>query len=193
LATDKCYDAVKSSSGDTVQRRTTYMELATSGQTPTESCNVHGEPRTRLVRDLPPSDLPRAAPAVDLSEVTPVPVRNPTLLADKDPYNSLKPTLKPEPTPEPEVQTAENQKTENELSASQVPSTKPATAGEPGREPSNQTPESIGPIRKAIPVQPQDKGAAEIRRALPVKPLDQESAEETLLKSATPPPSDLYQ
>jgi len=193
LATDKCYDAVKSTAGDTVQRRTTYTELGTSAQTPTEPCNVHGEPHTRLVRDLPPSDLPRAAPAVDLREVTPVPVRNPTLLADKDPYNSLKPTLKPEPTPEPEVQTAENQKTENELSASPVPSTKPATAGEPGSEPSNHTPESIGPIRKAIPVQPQDTGAAEIRRALPVKPLDQETAEETLLKSATPPPSDLSQ
>jgi len=193
LATDKCYDAVKSTAGDTVQRRTTYTELGTSAQTPTEPCNVHGEPHTRLVRDLPPSDLPRAAPAVDLREVTPVPVRNPTLLADKDPYNSLKPTLKPEPTPEPEVQTAENQKTENELSASPAPSTKPATAGEPGSEPSNHTPESIGPIRKAIPVQPQDTGAAEIRRALPVKPLDQETAEETLLKSATPPPSDLSQ
>jgi hypothetical protein len=51
----------------------------------------------------------------------------------------------------------------------------------------------MGPIRKAIPVQPQDKAPVEIRRAQPVKPLDQESAEETLLKSATPPPSDLYQ
>jgi hypothetical protein len=167
------------------------MELATSGQTPTESCNVHGEPRTRLVRDLPPSDLPRAALAVDLREVTPVPVRNPTLLADKDPYNSLKPTFKPEPTPEPDVQAAENPKIENELSASPVPSAKPATASEPGNESTNLSPESVIPIRKAIPVQPQDKGAAEIRRALPVKPLDQESAGETLLKSATPPPSDL--
>jgi hypothetical protein len=169
------------------------MELATLAQTPTDHCNVHGEPRTRLVRDLPPSDLPRAALAVDLSEVTPVPVKNPTLLADKDPYNSLKPTLKPEPTPEPETQTTENQNTENAPSESQASSKTPAIAVEPGSEPANQTPESIGPIRKAIPVQPQDKGAAEIRRALPVKPLDQESADETLLKSATPPPSDVYQ
>src|SRR6476646_7694949 len=29
LATDKCYDAVKSPNGDTVQRRSTYMEIAT--------------------------------------------------------------------------------------------------------------------------------------------------------------------
>jgi membrane peptidoglycan carboxypeptidase len=203
LATDKCYDPVKSASGDTVQRRTTYMEVATSSQTPSEPCNVHGEPRTRLVRDLPPSDLPRAALAVDLSEVTPVPVKNPTLLADKDPYNSLKPTLKSEPTPEPEMQTAENQ-TMNNAAGGSPPTPTPvegaidlnrqtATGSESAGEPVNQTAHSDIPIRKAIPVQPQDKGAVEIRRALPVKPLDQESAEETLLKSATPPPSDLYQ
>ncbi len=176
LATDKCYDAVKSASGDTVQRRTTYMELATSAQTPTEPCNVHGEPRTRLVRDLPPSDLPRAELAVDLREVTPVPVKNPTLLANKDPYNSLKPTLKPEPRPTPKMQTAESQKVDNGIDGS-----------------ANEAQESAPEIRKALPVQPQDKEPAEIRRALPVKPLDQESAEETLLKSATPPPNDLGQ
>jgi 1A family penicillin-binding protein len=181
LATDKCYDAVKSEAGDTVQRRTTYMELATSAQTPTEPCNVHGEPRSRLVRDLPPSDLPRAAPVVDLSGVTPVPVRNPTLLADKDPYNSLKPILKPEPTPQPEVQTAENQKIENGA----------ASASEPEGKQIDQTAQSSIPIRKALPVDPQDKEPDEIRRALPVKPLDQESAEEKLLKYATPAPSDL--
>jgi len=194
LATDKCYDAAKTATGDTVQRRTTYMEIATSAQMPTEPCNVHGEPRTRLVRDLPSSDLPRAELAVDLSEVTPVPVKNPTLLADKDPYNSLKPTLKPEPTPEPEKQTAENKKIENEPSESQTTSTKPASISEPGVTPTNQAAESAVPIRKAIPVEPQDSAAArpvEIRRALPVKPLDQAKEDETLLKSATPPASDL--
>src|SRR5213082_107809 len=50
LATDKCYDAVKSANGDTVQRRTTYMEIGTQSQLPTEPCNVHGEPRARLAR-----------------------------------------------------------------------------------------------------------------------------------------------
>jgi hypothetical protein len=193
LATDKCYDAVQSTAGDTVQRRTTYMEFGTAAQAPTQPCNVHGEPRTRLVRDLPPSDLPRAELAVDLREVAPVPVHNPTLLADKDPYNSLKPTLKPEPTPEPEIENTENQKPESEMSESHESSTKMATAAEPGSPPDNQPPEASVPIRKAIPVQPQDKRAVEVRRAVPVKPLDQESADETLLKSATPPPSDLYQ
>ncbi len=194
VATDKCYDAVKTATGDTVQRRTTYTEVATPAQVPTEPCNVHGEPRTLLVRDLPSSDLPRAELAVDLSEVTPVPVRNPTLLADKDPYNSLKPTLKPEPTPEPEKEMAENPKVENGQSESQTTSTKPASISEPGGTPINQAAESAVPIRKAIPVEPQHPAAArpvEIRRALPVKPLDQEKEDGTLLKSAEPSPSDL--
>ena len=194
VATDKCYDAVKTATGDTVQRRTTYMEVATPAQVPMEPCNVHGEPRTLLVRDLPSSDLPRAELAVDLSEVTPVPVRNPTLLADKDPYNSLKPTSKPEPTPEPEKEMAENQKIENGPSESQMTSTKPASISDPGGTPINQAAESAVPIRKAIPVEPQHPAAArpvEIRRALPVKPLDQEKEDGTLLKSVTPPPSDL--
>src|SRR5260370_4948187 len=103
IATDKCYDSVKSGTGDLVQRRTTYMELATAEQMPTEPCNVHGEPRAQLARELPASEFPRAEPAIDLNEVKPVIVKAPTLLAEKDPYNSAKATVKPEPTPEKEV------------------------------------------------------------------------------------------
>jgi 1A family penicillin-binding protein len=208
LATEKCYDAMKTANGDTVQRRTTYMEIATAAQMPAEQCNVHGEPRTRLARDLPASDLPRASLAVDLSEVTPVIVKSPTLLADKDPYDSLKPTLKPEPSPAPEKETAKNETIDDATNASRAAATTtgttnsfgsgsahavnrpPATVAKSGGEPSNQTPEVI-PIRKAIPVEPQEK-PVEIRRAVPVKPLDQESEDETLLKSA-PPSSDLDQ
>src|SRR6266487_3792256 len=163
LATDKCYDAVKTPNGDTVQRRTTYMEVATPAQMPTEPCNVHGEPRTLLVRDLPSSDLPRAELAVDLSEVTPVVVRSPTLLADKDPYNSLKPTLKPEPAPEPATETAENQKTDNTASANEVKqASNTANQNQPNTGTTQSGPEirkevPVEPIRKAIPVQPQEK------------------------------------
>src|SRR5947209_6889491 len=97
LATDKCYDSVKTSTGDLVPRRPTYMEIGTAAQVPTEPCSVHGEPRTRLVRDLPSEgELPRAKLAVDLSQVTPVVVNNPTLLAEKDPYNSVKASVKPQ-------------------------------------------------------------------------------------------------
>ncbi len=191
LATDKCYDAIATANGNTGQRRTAYMEIATPTQMPTESCNVHGEPRARLVRDLPSGDLPRAELAVDLSEVTPVIVKSPTLLADKDPYNSLKPTLKPEPEPEAEKEVVENAKIDDSAGENRVTSRKPEKVGGPASESINQTPDSAAPIRKAIPVEPQEKKPVEIRRAIPIKPLDQVNEEETLLKSATPPPSDL--
>src|SRR5438270_1090262 len=123
LATDKCYDAVKTSAGDTVQRRTTYTEIATSSQAPTEPCTVHGEPRARLAREFSGSDLPRAALAVDLSEIKPVLVKNPTLLADRDPYNSLKPTLRPEPSPQPQTQT------ETQTQTADSPKTESASIG----------------------------------------------------------------
>jgi penicillin-binding protein 1A len=191
LATDKCYDAVKNTSGEAVQRRTTYMEIAASAQMPTEPCNVHGEPHARIVRDLPSSDLPRAELAIDLSEVNPVIIKSPTLLADKDPYNSLKPTLKPKPEPEAEKETIETAKIDNAAAENSATPAKPEKVREPEAESSKQTPEPAVPIRKAIPVEPQGKKEPEIRRAMPVKPLDQEDEDQTLLRSTTTPPSDL--
>ncbi len=187
LATDKCYDAVKTANGDTVQRRTTYMEVGTQSQVPTEPCNIHGEPRARLARLFSSSDLPRAALAVDVSEVTPVAVRSPTLLADKDPYNSLKPTLKPEP-PLPPPPAAEAVASQKPGSAGGDSGAK--TANVSGSGAATQTAGPAPEIRKAIPVQQQDKKPVEIRRAIPVKPLDQEGEDGTLLKSTTPAPSD---
>jgi len=172
LATDKCYDAVKSANGDLVQKRTTYIEFAAVEQMPTEPCNVHGEPRTRLVHDVPTPEFPRAQPAVDLSEVKPVIIKGPTLLANKDPYNSAKSIAKVDATEEKE------------------PAQKEAT-----QKIDNPTSEDGKPILKAIPVEPereepkQEQTPIEIRRAIPVGPLD-EIDEGTLLKSATPPPAD---
>jgi penicillin-binding protein 1A len=163
LATDKCYDNVKNERGDTVQRRTTYTEMATPAQMPTEPCNIHGEPRARLVRDLPAAgDLPRAELAVDLREVTPVIIRTPVVLADKDPYNSIRPSVKPQI--EPEKEAAEGEK---------IDSTK--TDAERGLKPP--------------PVKPMEQEPIEIRKAIPVGPLD-EAPDDTLLKNQTPPPTD---
>src|SRR5438874_11358321 len=187
LATDNCYDNVKTANGDTVQRRTTYTEIATASQAPTESCDVHGEPRARLGREFSSSDLPRAALAVDLTAVAPIEIKSPTLLADNDPYNSLKPKLKPEPPPQPTPQIAETQKPETLTGGNEV---KTASNVAGGSRSSTQTAETPPEIRKAIPVQPQDKKPVEIRRAIPVKPLDQEDEDETLLRSAAPPPGD---
>jgi hypothetical protein len=190
LATDKCYDAVKSANGDTVQRRTTYMEIATPSQAPTELCNIHGEPRARLAREFGSSELPRAELAVNLREVTPVAIKSPTLIADNDPYNSIKATVIPEPTPQPATQTAESQKTDNATGVNEVNAA--SNSGSQTTQPAAEIRKAIPveTIRKAIPVQPQDQQPAEIRRAIPVKPLDQEDEERTLLRSAAQPPGD---
>src|SRR5256885_2480687 len=90
LATDKCYDTVRSPTGDSVQKRTTYTEIATPAQMPTEPCNIHGEPRLRAVAAAPAAEVPRAQLAADSSERKPVILKSPTLLAENDPYGSAK-------------------------------------------------------------------------------------------------------
>src|SRR5437868_8639656 len=100
LATDKCIEKIKTPNGET-EEKTTYMELATSAQKPTEPCGIHGEARNSLVSDLPPSEFPRAALAVDTTAVTAVIPQGPVLLAEHDAYNSVRCTVvaKPSPTP----------------------------------------------------------------------------------------------
>jgi membrane carboxypeptidase/penicillin-binding protein len=196
LATDKCYDAVKSANGDTVQRRATYMEIATQAQAPTELCNIHGEPRARIAREFGSSDLPRAELAVNLTEVMPVAIKSPTLIADHDPYDSMKATVIPDPTPQPPTETAATQKSDTGAGTTEVkPAGNTASVNLPPSQTTQSAPEirkavPVGTIPKAIPVQPQGQQPAEIRRAVPVKPLDQEDTERTLLRSAAQPSSD---
>ena len=146
LATDKCYDAVKSANGDTVQRRSTYMEIATQAQAPTEFCNIHGEPRARIAREFGSSDLPRAELAVNLTEVMPVAIKSPTLIADHDPYDSIKATVIPDPTPQPPTETAENQNRDSGATTNGVKSASNTASVIP---PTSQTTQSAPEIRKA--------------------------------------------
>ena len=192
LATDKCYDAVKTANGDTVQKRTTYMEIATPSQAPTEPCNIHGEPRARLAREFGSGDLPRAELAVNLSDVTPVAVKSPTLIAEKDPYSSVKPMLKPELTPQSATESADNASGMNEVKAASNTASDNQSATERTQSPLEiRKAIPVAPIPKAIPVQPQDSSPTEIRRAIPVKPLDQEDEQRTLLRSAAQPSGDI--
>jgi hypothetical protein len=168
------------------------MEIATQAQAPTEFCNVHGEPRARLAREFGSSDLPRAELAVNLSEVMPIAIKSPTLIADHDPYDSIKPAVIPDVTPQPPTQTAETQK--NDSGAAGVKSaSNTASVNPPASQTTQSAPEirkalPVETIRKAIPVQPQNRQPGEIRRAIPVKPLDQEGTERSLLRSAAQQP-----
>ncbi|HZR78581.1 MAG TPA: PBP1A family penicillin-binding protein [Chthoniobacterales bacterium] len=191
LATEKCYDTIKNANGDAVQKRTTYMEMATQAQMPTERCNIHGEPRSQILADTATEEpqAPRAQLAADVSDVKPIALRSPTLLTENDPYGSIKATVKLESTDEPPVakaapvETPENPRTGNRMTIDprdevRVQKNTPVTAGEDGK-----------PVLRAIPVEPRaEETPVEIRRAVPVGPMD-EVEEGTLLKSASPSPS----
>jgi penicillin-binding protein 1A len=184
LATDKCYDSVKSSDGETVHRRTTYVEIATSAQMPTEPCNVHGEARARLVRDLPASGFPRASLAVDPTQVSPVAVKGPVLLAENDPYNAVNSTIKPKPvSPNADENMPDPTKPVLKAQAIEPDPNKPVLKAEPVE------PDATKPIPKAQPVEPTPQ-PKEIRRAKPVHPAD-EIPSDQILKTTPPPPADL--
>jgi 1A family penicillin-binding protein len=174
LAMDKCYDTIKSPEGETIKRRTTYLEIASAAQMPTESCNVHGEARARLVRDLPASGFPRAALAVDPTQVTPVVLKGPVLLAETDPYNSINSTMKPKSL-EPEKTLS----TDSQDPVMPDPS-KPVLRAKAVESPLSK------PMLEPNP----DPHEKEIRRAQPVHPTDEIPADQ-ILKATPPPPADL--
>jgi membrane carboxypeptidase/penicillin-binding protein len=179
LATDKCYDAVKGPTGDPVQKRTTYMEIATAAQMPTEPCNVHGEPRPRMIVDSQSPEIPRAELAADLSEVKPIALKGPTLLTQNDPYNSVKATAKIDLINDHQSADGAQQIDDREQQAG------PSEVGSSA----NPKEEAIKPVLRAIPVEPQpEETPVEIRRALPVGPMD-EVDQDALLKAVTPSPT----
>jgi hypothetical protein len=159
LATDKCYENVKSAGGNVVRRRTSYVELATGAQMPTSGCDVHGDNvRTELVKQYDESKWPRAALAVDTKAVAPVAMKAPTLVAPDDPYNAVGSTYKPpqkDATPPPASEAFDPDK----------------------------------PVKRAVAVAvPVPDGTpVEVRRAEPVRPMDQSQAEPLL--QTEPPPS----
>jgi penicillin-binding protein 1A len=184
LATDKCYDSVKSADGETVRRRTTYMEIGTSAQIPKDTCNVHGEAKARLVRDLPDSGFPRASLAVDPAQVSPVAVKGPVLLAENDPYGAVNSTTKPKPpaNANPEESMPDPTKPILKAQPADPDGNKPNVKTEPGEL------DPTKPILKAQPVDPTPQ-PKEIRRAEPVRPADT-IPDDQLIKPSPPPASD---
>jgi penicillin-binding protein 1A len=103
LATPECVETIPGPPGSpAITRSTAYYELANDAQMPKVECTVHGanpQPATAAVSTMvpsssgaAPSQYPRAALAVDLSKVTPVPMQAPTVLAmGDDPFGSVKP------------------------------------------------------------------------------------------------------
>ncbi|MHA3770247.1 transglycosylase domain-containing protein [Verrucomicrobiota bacterium sgz303538] len=91
LATNKCFETTENKeTGEKVDRRTTYFEIATDAQAPKDGCDVHGDTPRALTKTEPTTqgNVPRAVPAVDLSALTPIALKAPTVIGN-DPYNSV--------------------------------------------------------------------------------------------------------
>ena len=149
-----------------MDEKTTYLELATSAQKPTETCNIHGEMHASLTRDLPVSEFPRAALAVDTSAVKPVTPKEPTLVAARDPYNSVHALVNPKPTP------SASPEAEKEVTPEGMPDpTKPvlrAIPVQPGEGETSEPNPSPVPSETAVKAIKPTGSPVEIRRAIPV-------------------------
>jgi len=184
LATDKCYDTVKSLTGDTVRKRTTYMEIATAAQMPTEPCNVHGEPRARIVADTQAAEpeAPRAEPAANLSDVQPIALKGPVLIAQNDPYNSVRAAAKVETVNADEASNVAGKTDKDDTQTERTDTRDPIIQ--------NAKREAQKPVLRAVPVEPTpEETPVEIRRAAPVGPMD-EVDQGALLKAVTPSPGE---
>ena len=138
-------------------------EYATEAPMPSGPCDIHGGGVRSYTRDLGEEGWPRAAAAVDLTRVRPVPVNAPTLLAQSDLYHSVNPAMS--------------------VAAADDGSIKVARATSPdGKDPGQQATAQSTNEAAALPA-----GEKEVRRAEPVRPLDLPTAAPVLSIPAPKP------
>jgi hypothetical protein len=145
--------------------------------------------------EAPAPEAPRAQPAADLSEIRPVSLKSPTLLAENDPYNSVRATTKVVEQP-PDEHVAEKEALEKIDNPEKIGAREEVRSRLPAEthdEVQIKRPEPVKvddgkPVLRAIPVKPEpEETPLEIRRAVPVGPMD-EVDEGALLRAATPTP-----
>jgi len=159
LATDKCFETVENKeTGEKVERRTTFFEIATEDQAPKVGCEVHnGGASQSFVKVIPGAEWPRAALAVDVAAVQVVVMKAPTVLGF-DPYNSIQSVNNAMAMSSLNGQTAP-------LNSSAIVTAAPAPGD--GQQPIE--------VRRAEPVQPKMQEQAVLDTTIkvpPVPPLD---------------------
>lgn len=117
---------------------------------PTGICDVHGGGVRNYNRDIDQAEWPRAAAAVDLSRVRPIPVNAPTLLAQSDLYRAVNPALNSTATDDGNIKVAR---------ATSPDGKDPGSDGKGGASATN--------VAVAQPA-----GEKEVRKAEPVRPMD---------------------
>ncbi len=152
LATDKCFEIVENKeTGEKVQRRTTFFEIATDQQAPKDACSIHGGGPRSYVKVIPGEQWPRAAAAVDVSARKPVAMKAPTVIGEADPYNS--------------VQAVNNVINAGKLAGQVAPMGSSATIAAPDPN----APAEVE-VRRALPVRSSDQMSAEEPTAIKLDP-----------------------
>lgn len=138
-------------------------EFATEAETPFISCDIHGTGVRNYRKDPDQAEWPRAAAAIDLTRVRPIPVNAPTLLAQSDIYRSVNPAL---------------QNTAVDDANMKVARATTPDGKDPGVTPADHS-------ANALPAQPAEE--KEVRRAEPVRPMDLPTAAPALTIPAPKP------
>ena len=126
-------------------------------------CDIHGTGVRNYGKELDQAEWPRAAAAIDLSRVRPIPVNAPTLLAQSDIYRSVNPALQNSAVNDSNIKVAR----------ATTPDGK-----DPGVTPAERA-------AKALPAQAVEE--KEVRRAEPVRPMDLPTAAPVLTIPAPKP------
>ena len=148
------------------ETRMIATQYATEAEMPSQHCDVHGNGVRSYGKEIDQAEWPRAAAAVDLSRVRPVPLNAPTLLAQNDLYRSVNPALR--------------------NAAADDSTMKVARATTPdGKDPLAAAGTNV-PVAAALPAVPAD-GEKEVRRAEPVGPMDLPTAAPVLTIPAPKP------
>lgn len=144
-------------------------EYATAEEIPTTECDIHGGGVRDYSKSLDQEEWPRAAAAIDLTRIRPIPVSAPTLLAQNDIYHSVNPMQRAASADDTNVKVARattpDGKDPGADGTNQISTNAPAAlpAGAPGEK----------EVRKAEPVRPMDLPAgAPVMSLPPPKPAD---------------------
>ena len=127
-------------------------EYATEDEIPTTLCDVHGGGVRSYTKEVDQAEWPRAASAVDVTRIRPIPVNAPSLLAQNDLYRSVNPILR--------------------VTVGDDANVKVARATTPDGKDPGQLGDGAStnvPVATAIPV----TSEKQVRRAEPVRPMDQ--------------------
>jgi penicillin-binding protein 1A len=156
LATEKCVQTAQDKiTGDAIENRTTYFEIATAEQAPKLDCDHGNTQQQDLVKETvaPQGEWPRAALAVEVSSVQPVAIKGPVVIGDYDPYESVKATTAGQATKVGQVAQIDSVKT--------------------GGAAPESAPSELPEVRRAEPVRPIDRaGSDSLIKLEPPPPLE---------------------